>query len=282
MKFPGFAYTRPAALPAALAALAADDEAVAVAGGQSLMPMLSFRVVRPSRLVDIARLSELQRIETTAGALRIGAGVTHAQLEDGVAPGVLGVFLARAASGIAFRAIRNRGTVGGSLAHADPAADWPVVFAALGASVETAGSDGLRSLSVSELIEDQMQTTLRPGELITSISVPAAGWSRFGLHKSARKAGEFAEALAVATVGADGLGIWVGVLAGRPLRLAADVDPAELQPDRRISGTASCAALLSAIEAAAPGAAPYRAHLAAVAACRAVSQAYSEEGASDD
>jgi carbon-monoxide dehydrogenase medium subunit len=279
MKFPGFAYTRPTALSAALAVLADDDEAVAMAGGQSLLPMLGFRVVRPSRLVDIAGLSELQRVETTGGGLRIGAGVTHAQLEDGAAPGALGAFLARAAGGIAFRAIRNRGTVGGSLAHADPAADWPVVFAALGASIEIAGRDGLRSLSISELIEDQMQTTLQPGELIISVGVRADGWSRFGLHKSARKAGEFAEALAVATVGADGLGIWVGVLAGRPLRLVADVDPAELLPDRRLSGTASYAALLSAIEAVVPEVAPYRAHLAAIAACRAVSQAYSEEGA---
>jgi carbon-monoxide dehydrogenase medium subunit len=279
MKFPGFTYSRPAALPAALAALAADHEAVAMAGGQSLTPMLGFRVVRPSQLIDIARLPELQRIETAASGLRIGAGVTHAQLEDGAAPGALGAFLARVASGIAFRAIRNRGTVGGSLAHADPAADWPVVLAGLGASVETAGLNGSRKLSISELIEDQMQTALRPGELIISISVPVADWRGFGLHKSARKAGEFAEALAVATVGADGLGIWVGVLAGRPLCLVADVDPAELQPDRRVANTASYAALLSAIEAAVPEAAPYRAHLAAVAACRAVQQAYSAEGA---
>ncbi len=230
--------------------------------------MLGFRVVRPSQLIDIARLPELQRIETSASGLRIGAGVTHAQLEDGAAPGALGAFLARVASGIAFRAIRNRGTVGGSLAHADPAADWPVVLAGLGASVETAGLNGSRKLSISELIEDQMQTALRPGELIISISVPVAGWRGFGLRKSARKAGEFAEALAVATVGADG-----------PLCLVADVDPAELQPDRRVANTASYAALLSAIEAAVPEAAPYRAHLAAVAACRAVQQANSAEGA---
>jgi aerobic carbon-monoxide dehydrogenase medium subunit len=250
-----------------------------MAGGQSLLPMLSFRVVRPNRLVDIARLPELRRIETMPNVLRIGAGITHAQIEDGALPGALGAFLARAARGIAFRAIRNRGTVGGSLAHADPAADWPVIFAALGASVETAGADGSRSLSMSELIEDQMQTTLQPGELITSISVPATGWSRFGLHKSARKAGEFAEALAVATVGADGLAIWLGVIAGRPMRLVADVDPAELRPDRRLSNTASYAALLSAIEAAVPEVAPYRAHLAAIAACRAITQAHFEEGA---
>jgi aerobic carbon-monoxide dehydrogenase medium subunit len=279
MKFPGFSYSSPAALPAALAVLAADGDAVAMAGGQSLLPMLGFRVVRPSRLVDIARLPELRIIETTADTLRIGAGITHAQMEDGAAPGALGAFLSRAASGIAFRAIRNRGTVGGSLGHADPAADWPVIFAALGASVETDSANGSRSLSITELIEDQMQTSLHPGELITAIGVPASGWSGFGLHKSARKAGEFAEALAVATVGVDGLGIWIGVLGGRPLRIIADVDPAELLPDRRIANTASYASLLLAIEAAAPEAEPYRAHLSAVAACRAVAQAYSEQGA---
>jgi aerobic carbon-monoxide dehydrogenase medium subunit len=279
MKFPAFSFSNPAALSAALAVLAADDEAVAMAGGQSLLPMLSFRVVRPSRLVDIARLPELRGIETTENAVRIGAGITHAQIEDGAVPGALGAFLARAASGIAFRAIRNRGTVGGSLGHADPAADWPVIFAALGASVETDSANGSRSLSIVELIEDQMQTSLHPGELITSIGVPASGWSGFGMHKSASKAGEFAEALAVATVGVDGLGIWIGVLGGRPLRIIADVDPAELLPDRRVANTASYASLLSAIEAVAPEAEPYRAHLSAVAACRAVAQAYSEQGA---
>ncbi len=108
--------------------------------------------------------------------------------------------------------------------------------------------------------------------------MPASGWSGFGLHKSARKAGEFAEALAVATIGADGLGIWIGVLGGQPLQIIADVDAAELLPDRRIANTGSYASLLSAIEAVAPGAEPYRAHLSAVAACRAVAQAYSEQG----
>jgi aerobic carbon-monoxide dehydrogenase medium subunit len=279
MKYPGFSYSSPTTLPAALAVLAADGDAVVMAGGQSLLPMLGFRVVRPSRLVDIARLPELRGIETTANTVKIGAGITHSQIEDGAVPDALGAFLASAASGIAFRAIRNRGTVGGSLGHADPAADWPVIFAALGASIETASANGSRSLSISELIEDQMQTSLQPGELITSIGVPASGWSGFGLHKSARKAGEFAEALAVATVGVDGLGIWIGVLGARPLRIIADVNPAELLPERRIANTASYASLLLAIEAAAPEAEPYRAHLSAVAACRAVAQAYSEPGA---
>jgi carbon-monoxide dehydrogenase medium subunit len=278
MKFPAFSYVRSDALSHALATLADDGEAMPVAGGQSLMTMLSFRVARPERLVDISRLPELQRVDVGPENVRIGAAVTHARIEDGAVPGPLGAFLARAANGIAFRAIRNRGTMGGSLAHADPAADWPVILACLGATIETVGPDGSRNLAVSELIEDQMQTTLQPGELITSIAVPTLGWRGLGLHKFARKAGEFAEALAVAAAGANGLQVWVGALSSGPIQLMAEVDPAELKSDRRVADTASYAALLSAIQVAVAEADPYKSHLAAVAACRAVEQAYSPEG----
>jgi carbon-monoxide dehydrogenase medium subunit len=279
MKFPAFSYIRPDSLSHALATLASGGEAVPVAGGQSLMTMMSFRVARPEQLVDISRLADLQRVDSDTESVRIGAAVTHARIEDGAVPGPLGAFLARAANGIAFRAIRNRGTIGGSLAHADPAADWPVILACLGATIEIVGPDGSRNVAVSELIEDQMQTTLQSGELITSIAVPTFGWRGLGLHKFARKAGEFAEALAVAAAGADGLQIWTGVLSGGPVRLVAEVDPAELRSDRRVADTASYATLLSAIHAAVPDADPYRSHLAAVAACRAVEQAYSPQGA---
>jgi carbon-monoxide dehydrogenase medium subunit len=276
MKFPAFTYVRPASLADAVAALADDEDAVPMAGGQSLLTMLSFRIARPGRIVDIARLPELTSTEAAEDVARIGAGVTHAQIEDGALRGAVGGFLARAARGIAFRAIRNRGTIGGSLAHADPAADWPVILAALDASVETASREGSRILGVSDLIEDQMQTALNPGELIASINVPLSGWRGFGLQKVARKSGEFAEALAVAVIGDNGLDIWIGALAGRPLRIAANVAPEELTPDRRVSDSASYRAVLAAIQDAVPEAAPYRAHLSAVAACRAVHQAHSE------
>jgi aerobic carbon-monoxide dehydrogenase medium subunit len=274
MKFPPFIYVRPTSLADAVAALTEED-AIPMAGGQSLLTMLSFRIARPARIIDIARLPELTSTEVAGDIARIGAGVTHAEIEDGAIQGAVGAFLARAARGIAFRAVRNRGTIGGSLAHADPAADWPVILAGLDASVQTAGPQGARILCVSDLIEDQMQTVLSPGELIASIHVPLSGWSGFGLQKVSRKSGEFAEALAVATIGKNGLEIWIGALAGRPLRVVADVYPEELTPDRRLSDTASYGAVLAAIQDAVPEAAPYRAHLSAVAACRAVHQAHS-------
>jgi aerobic carbon-monoxide dehydrogenase medium subunit len=277
MKFPVFGYVRPASLADAVAALADDEDAVPMAGGQSLLTMLSFRIGRPGRIVDIARLPELTSIEVAADVVRIGAGVTHSQIEDGAIHGMVGAFLARAARGIAFRAIRNRGTIGGSLAHADPAADWPVILAGLDASIETTSPNGALIISVSELIEDPMQTVLSPGELISSIHVPLSGWRGFGLNKIARKSGEFAEALAVAVVGEKGLSIWIGALAGRPVQIVADADPDELTPDRRVSDTASYGAVAAAVRDAVPEAAPYRVHLSAVAACRAIHQAYAAE-----
>jgi aerobic carbon-monoxide dehydrogenase medium subunit len=277
MKFPAFTYIRPVSLSDALDALADDEEAIPMAGGQSLLTMLSFRIAHPSRIVDIGGLAELRQIECLGDGIRIGSSITHAELEDGAVQGPIGRFLADCAAGIAFRAIRTKGTIGGSLAHADPAADWPVVLASLDATIDVSGPNGRRSLTIPELIEGQMQTSLKPGELIVSVTIPLAAWRRFGFYKSARKAGEFAEALAVVSVGKDGPGVWIGVLGGRPLRLAAEIDPDELCGDQRLTGTASYMALLKAIEHAASDVDAYAAHLSAIAGCRAIQEAYSRE-----
>lgn len=277
MKFPAFKYCRPNSLAEALEALAEGDDAVPMAGGQSLLTMMSFRVANPARIVDISRIPALRQIEVQQGAARIGSGVTHARIEDGVVEGPVGRFLAECAGQIAFRAIRTRGTIGGSLAHADPAADWPVVLAALNATVDVLGPGGRRTLTVPDLIEGQMQTSLNPGELIVSVDIPLSGWRGFGAHKSARKAGEFAEAFVVVSIADVEPAIWIGVVAGRPLRLAAAVEPDELRADRRVTTTGSYSSLLQAIEQEVPDAEEYSAHLSAVAGCRALQRAYSKD-----
>jgi carbon-monoxide dehydrogenase medium subunit len=144
MKPAAFDYIRPKTLGEAAAALAANNFAKLLAGGQSLGPMLNLRLIRPGLLIDISQIEEIQQVEETATTWRIGAGVTHAQLEDAKLPGA--ELLSTVAGDIAYRSIRNRGTIGGSLAHADPAGDWPLALAALDARVTVRGSDGrLRS-----------------------------------------------------------------------------------------------------------------------------------------
>ena len=136
MKAAAFAYERPTDLSAALDLMAkADGTTKIIAGGQSLGPMLNLRLVEPDLIIDISGLSELKSAERRGGELVIGACVTHSDIEDGRIPDVTRGAMQRVASAIAYRAVRNRGTIGGSLSHADPAADWVSALSALGARV---------------------------------------------------------------------------------------------------------------------------------------------------
>jgi carbon-monoxide dehydrogenase medium subunit len=196
MKAARFDYMRAGHVAEALAALANKEGAKLLAGGQSLGPMLNLRLVRPALLVDVSRLEALQQLEDTGRAWRVGAGVTHARLEDmsGRLPG--GEMLCEVAAAIAYRSVRNRGTIGGSLAHADPAADWPVALAALGASVNIRGLTS-RSTLVERFIQGAFTTTLAANEIIETIDVPKLSRARrYGFYKFCRKTGEFAEASA--------------------------------------------------------------------------------------
>ncbi|MGJ4889407.1 FAD binding domain-containing protein [Bradyrhizobium sp. HKCCYLRH3099] len=205
MKAASFAYERPRSVSDALALLAdADGEARIMAGGQSLGPMLNLRLVQPPRIVDVAGLAELRAVERDGEALVIGACVTHADIEDGRIPDVTHGVLPRIARGIAYRAVRNRGTIGGSLSHADPAADWVTTLAALGASVKLTSANGQRELAVAEFIQGALQTALRPGELVTAIRLPSLSpTARFGYAKACRKPGEFAHAMAAVLIEPD-------------------------------------------------------------------------------
>lgn len=200
MKAPPLDYVRPDTLDAAIAAIASAGEgAKLLGGGQSLGPMLNLRVVRPDLLVDVSRLEELSRIEETSDGLRIGAAVTHSAIEDGAAPDVTNGLMDFVAAQIAYRAVRNRGTVGGSLAHADPAGDWAPVMMALGASVMIEGAGGRREIAVGDLIVDVMTTALAPGEVLVEVVVPRLSPdARWGHYKLTRKPGKFADAIAVA------------------------------------------------------------------------------------
>ena len=198
MKPTAFDYVRPATVTEALGALNGTPDAKVLAGGQTLGPMLNLRLAQPGLLVDITRIPELAAVSEDKDAVTIGATVTHAAIEDGRIPDPTGGFLSHVARGIAYRAVRTRGTIGGSLAHADPSADWLACLTALGADVAIAGSAGNRRVALAAFVRGAMETELAPGELVVAIRIPRfPREARFGFHKICRKTGEFADAIGV-------------------------------------------------------------------------------------
>src|SRR5277367_1554597 len=200
MKAPAFDYVRPQSLSEAVGLLAAGgSEARVIAGGQTLVAMMNLRIASPRLLIDISRLAELAAATEDDDIVTLGAGVTHAMIEDGRAPDPSRGLMPRAAAGLAYRAIRNRGTIGGSLALSDPAAEWPAVLAALDAEAVLCGPNGRRSLKCSEFATGIFETKLADDEIIEGVRIPKlATDARWGYLKLCRKSGEFASALAVA------------------------------------------------------------------------------------
>jgi len=221
MKAAQFEYIRPPDLGKALQLLSERrEEAKVLAGGQSLGPMLNLRLARPQMLIDIARLEALRRIEDLGPQWRVGAAVTHSRLEDAALPGA--EMLTHVACGIAHRAVRNRGTIGGSIAHADPAADWPVALAALGATANLHTAGGMRAVPVEGIVLGAFTTALAEDEILETIDVPKLSPAgRWGYYKFCRRVGDFAEASAAALfdpqTGAARL--YLGALRGSPIRL---------------------------------------------------------------
>ncbi|MCS0497303.1 FAD binding domain-containing protein [Ancylobacter sp. MQZ15Z-1] len=198
MKPAVFDYARPGTLVEA-ARLLADTGAgaKAMAGSQSLGPMMNLRLARPGRVVDLTAIPALRAVTRRADALVIGACVTHADIEDGRVEDVTAGLLPHVAGRIAYRAVRNRGTLGGSLAHADPAADWLTALSLVGAVAELRSPRGGREVAVSELMVASFTTVLEPDEIIAAIRVPVAGaGARWGWTKLSSKVGEFAHGLA--------------------------------------------------------------------------------------
>ena len=196
MKPADFDYARPRRLTDAIALLAESGERGKVlAGGQSLGPMLNMRLVQPELIVDITALDELKRAEKAGDHLVLGACVTHADIEDGRVGDVTNGAMRAVASGIAYRAVRNRGTIGGSLTNADPAADWVSALSALGAEVVVRGTGGVRTIAAEAFVTGALETSLTNGELLEAIRVPAhSKAAQWGYYKTCRKTGEYAHA----------------------------------------------------------------------------------------
>lgn len=222
MKAAAFGVARPRDLAAAVGLL--GEDARAIAGGQSLGPMLNLRAARPAVLVPLDRLAELQGAEDGADAITLGAAVTHAAIADGRTPDLPGRVLGRVAEGIAYRAVRNRGTVGGSLCHADPAADWLTTLTALGATVLTT----TRTIALAGFVAGPFQTVLAAGEVLVAVRVkrpaPGFGW---GYAKLCRKPGAFAHAMAAYCRDGAAVRLAVGAQGGPPLLLEGERATAE-------------------------------------------------------
>jgi carbon-monoxide dehydrogenase medium subunit len=173
MKAPAFAYARPASLPEAFELLQ-NPNAKVLAGGQSLIPSLNMRLSSPELLVDITGLRDLAGIRVLNGVVTIGALVTHAEIERSPDIAKHVPLLAQAVPHIAHAAIRNRGTIGGSLALADPAAEFPACAVALGATLVVAGRAGERRVGAEKFFRGLFETDLKPAELLVAVEFPAA------------------------------------------------------------------------------------------------------------
>jgi carbon-monoxide dehydrogenase medium subunit len=268
-------YVRARSLAEALDLLARPNlDARVMAGGQSLVAMMNLRVASPDLLVDIARLTELGASSEDDSTVSYGACVTHAAIEDRRVPDPSRGLMPRVAERLAYLAIRNRGTLGGSLALADPAAEWPSVLAALDATAVVAGPSGTRPVMCKEFVTGIYQTRLADGEILTSIRVPKlSAEARWGYVKLARKSGEFAVSLAVAVRDpARGYArVVLGAADGAPLVLA---DATRLCAGSSFDKTAAREAIAADLARAADRQFDdFRHNLHAVAALRAVTQA---------
>lgn len=212
-----------------------------VAGNQSLGPMMNLRLARPGFLIDLSALPELRRVAAGKDAVRLGAAITHAEIEDGEVDDPTGGWLRDAAAGIAYRAVRNRGTLGGSLCHADPAADWVIVLTGLCAAAVVAGPQGERLVPLEDFITGPFKTALGEGEILAAVEVPRPGKAaRWGYWKFAPQVGEFAKASAAVLID-EAAGRWrcaVGALGRAPVVLE--------RPEALISGEISPAEALAA------------------------------------
>ena len=175
MYAPDFAYYRAGSLAEAGQLLQQHPGAKLLAGGHSLIPLLKFRLATPAALIDIGRLDELKGISVTDGRVRIGALTTHAELAASSELAERCPALGEAAGLIGDPAVRNRGTIGGNVAHADPASDLPTVLRALDATIAVTVDDGERSIPAADFFEGMMETALGDHDIVTAIEVPAAG-----------------------------------------------------------------------------------------------------------
>ena len=184
-----FDYVAPDTLQAAISALqGGGEDAKLLAGGHSLLPLMKLRLAAPSLLVDLRKVPGLHGIQRENGSWRIGAMTPHAELQRAAELGIV----ARAAGTIADQQVRNRGTIGGSLAHGDPASDLPAIMLITEASVTLQGAGGQRSVAAADLFQDYLETAVTPDEVLTEIRIPTLdGWG-FGYEKFNRRSEDWA------------------------------------------------------------------------------------------
>ncbi|KWR91736.1 FAD binding domain-containing protein [Cupriavidus sp. IDO] len=199
-------YLRASSVQQALSVLAQNPEAKILAGGHTLLPMMKLRLARPGLLVDIGRLPELRGITVHEDSVSIGSATTHAELEANAELRQLAPLFSRAASVIADPTVRNRGTIGGALVHADPSADWPAVVLALGAEMEVVGEQGTRRVPAHEFFVGFMSTAVAPDEVLTRIRVPLPVPGRVAYRKFRHPSSGYAVAAAAVAIeaGQDG------------------------------------------------------------------------------
>ena len=238
MKPVPFEYKRVKSIDEAVKGLVAGQgSAKIIAGGQSLGPMLNLRLARPNVLIDVAGITELKRVQDLGSRIFIGGGTTHASIEDGILPATTIGLLKAVARRIAYRAVRNRGTIGGSLAHADPAADWILALTALDAAVIVRGPAGSRTMPITSLMRAPFTTILTEDEIIVGVEIgtlsPAAVWSH---HKFSRKIGKFADAAAVVVLDrARGFcRVVLGTPDAPPVIMSSTADELLSEPKRRL------------------------------------------------
>jgi carbon-monoxide dehydrogenase medium subunit len=271
-----FDYVRPTTLDDALAALAAHADAKILAGGHSLIPAMKLRLAQPKTVIDLGRVADLSYIREAGDWIAIGAMTTHAEIENSSLLAEKCPILPEVARQIGDVQVRNRGTFGGSLVHADPAADWPAAVLALEAEMEVAGAGVRRVVPVKSFFVDMLQSAVQPNEILIEVRVPT-GVRSCAYVKFAQKASGFAIAGVAAVIDKEARTVRVGItgVAPKPYRAQAleryakgrDLDA------ETIAKTASRAAKdvepLSDIHASAE----FRAHLACVNARRALERA---------
>ena len=198
MKSANFEFHQPDSIEQAVRTLA-DSQGMGkpLAGGQSLGPMMNMRLAQPELLINIAKLDALRKSEQTDQEVILGAAITHAEIEDGYFPDPTGGLMRSVASEIAYRAVRNRGTLGGSLAHADPAADWINLMPLLNATMKVEGPKGCREIKAAQWMLGTFTSALAEDEILTQVRIPKLSkLARRSYYKINRKPGEFSEATA--------------------------------------------------------------------------------------
>ena len=278
-----FTYHRPASVEEAVSLLEELDDSRLLAGGHSLLPAMKLRISMPAALVDIGRIPGLGAIEPDGDGLRIGALATHAEVASSEAVRSVCGMLGEAASLIGDRQVRNRGTIGGSLAHADPGADYPTVVTALGATIAVTGPRGAREIPADGFFTGIFTTALEPGELITSVHVPMTGagtGAAYIKHKHPASGYAVAAVAALVTVergSCNGAKVVVGGVTGLPAE--ATVAAQSLLESRGSADDISAAAAkvpeaLGDAFGDGYASAAYRTHLASVLAGRALTAAF--------